>query len=238
MKTHRVSAPLVSLSALFVLFSSLLSTGCVTQRAYQDLAEEKRLVQLELQDLRSFVGELESLNEGLAGELDVYRASGPIEAGLTADIDKRIQELSRIADGIAGSDITLLTVEGGYGLRLDDAVLFDSGSAILKPVGADLLQRMVAEIGQGAYERIWVRGHTDSDPVSRPETLARYPGGNLELSVARAVAVSAKLVEFGIPKKSLAVAGFGPNEAISTNDSPENKKKNRRVEIFVLDGKK
>ena len=104
--------------------------------------------------------------------------------------------------------------------------------------GADLLQRMVAEIAQGTYDRIWVRGHTDSDPVSRPETLARFPGGNLELSVARANAVAAKLVEFGIPKKSLAVAGFGPNEPIAPNNTPENKRKNRRVEIFVLDGDK
>ena len=174
MKSHLGHAPLVPLSLLV-----LLAQGCVTQRAYDDLAEEKHLIQQEYQDLRSFVGELEAINEGLSGELDLYRASGPIEAGLTADIDQRIQELSRIAEGIAGSDITLLTVEGGYGLRLDDAVLYDSGSAVLKPEGAELLQRMVAEIAQGSYERIWVRGHTDSDPVTRPETLSRFPGGNL-----------------------------------------------------------
>jgi len=231
MKSHLGHAPLVPLSLLV-----LLAQGCVTQRAYDDLAEEKHLIQQEYQDLRSFVGELEAINEGLSGELDLYRASGPIEAGLTADIDQRIQELSRIAEGIAGSDITLLTVEGGYGLRLDDAVLYDSGSAVLKPEGAELLQRMVAEIAQGSYERIWVRGHTDSDPVTRPETLSRFPGGNLELSTARAHAVAAKLVEFGIPKKTLAVAGFGPNEPIAPNNTPENKRKNRRVEIFVLDG--
>ena len=229
MKTTRVAAPLVSLTAL------LLAQGCVTQRAYQDLSEEKRLVQLELQDLRSFIGELEAENAGLEAELELYKGSGPIEASLTADIDARIAELSRIAEGIAGSDITLLTVEGGYGLRLDDAVLFDSGSATLKPEGGELLKRMVDEIAQGTYERIQVRGHTDSVPVVRPETIAKYPLGNLELSVARAVSVAAKMIELGIPKGKLAVAGFGPNEPISKNDTPENRRTNRRVEIFVLD---
>jgi flagellar motor protein MotB len=230
MNFHRVAAPFISITAL-----SLLSFSCVTERAYRDVSEEKRLVQLELQDLNSFVGELESKNELLRGELGIYMASGPIESSYTADIDQRLEELSRLADGIAGSDITLLNVEGGFGLRLDDAILFDSGSATLKPEGAELLTRMVNEISPGIYQRIWVRGHTDSDPVTKPETLARFPGGNLELSSVRAVSVAAKLIENGIPRDRLVVAGFGANEPVAKNDTAENKRKNRRVEIFVLE---
>ena len=232
MNSHRAAA---SLTLSFACVFSLFAQGCVSQRAYGDLAEEKRLVNLELQDLKSFIGQLESDNERLQGELDIYKASGPIEASYTKEIDERIDELNRLSQGIAGSDITLLTVEGGYGLRLDDSVLFDSGSATLKPEGALLLGRMVTDLKPGSFRRIWVRGHTDGDPVTRPETLANFPGGNLELSAARAVAVAGQLVVDGIPGDKIVVAGFGSNDPVVQNDSTENKRKNRRVEIFVLD---
>jgi chemotaxis protein MotB len=82
-----------------------------------------------------------------------------------------------------------------------------------------------------------VRGHTDSDPVVRPATLQKFPHGNLQLSAARAVEVASVLTASGgVPKDMVAVAGFGPYEPLVTNDSADNKRLNRRVEIFVAKG--
>ena len=83
--------------------------------------------------------------------------------------------------------------------------------------------------------RVWVRGHTDSVKVSRPETLARFPNGNLELSSERALQVAALLSrEGGLPWDRLVVAGFGSSLPIADNSTAEGRAANRRIEFNVV----
>ncbi len=214
---------------------TLVTWGCVSQNRYEQALAETKYYQRLYQDLESYQGKLESENEGLRGDLALR---GPVEADATRGIDEQIEALRRMVDGLGApsGDVTVLQVEGGYGLRLTDAILFDSGSVTIKPEGRELLLKMAADIRSRPYRRIWVRGHTDTDRVVKPETKERFPHGNLELSAARAVEVAALLTgEGGMPAEKVVVAGFGPNEPVVKNDSPENKRKNRRVEIFVLE---
>jgi flagellar motor protein MotB len=215
----------------------LSQSACVTQKRYDEshrLAENYRV---QLQDLNSYSGELVAENERLRGELDLYRGKGTIEAAATKDIDERLEQLQGLVGSLGASpgEVTLMAVEGGYGLRLSDSVLFDSGSAEIKPEGQALLAKMAAEITQRKFERVWVRGHTDSDPVVKAETKKRFPHGNMELSAKRALEVAALLVETGgLPMERVIVAGFGPGDPISPNTSADAKRKNRRVDIFVI----
>jgi chemotaxis protein MotB len=220
----------------------LLGTSCVTQARYDESMQEVQLYQRGLQDLESYVGSLERENELLQGRLRLFEEAGTIESSYTADIDERLAELQRIASGITSGtgaspgDVTVLSVEGGWGLRLSDAVLFASGRCEILPEGREILVKMAGEIAGRPHQRIWVRGHTDSDRVVRPETRERFPHGNLQLSAARAVEVAAILREQeGIDPARIIVAGFGPNEPVAPNDSAENKGRNRRVEIFVIE---
>jgi chemotaxis protein MotB len=215
----------------------VLVLSCVSQKRYDESLAQTKYYQRLYQDLESYQGKLEAENERLRGELSLH---GPVEAGVTKDIDEKIEALRRMVDGLGApsGDVTVLQVEGGYGLRLNDTVLFDSGSATIKPEGRELLLKMAKDIQSGAYRRIQVRGHTDSDRVVKADTKERFPHGNLELSAARAVAVAALLTEeAGVPSQKVEVAGYGPNEPVAPNDGPENKRKNRRVEIFVLEEK-
>ena len=223
--------------ATILLFAlSLTSAACVAQARHDEALAETRYYQRRYQDLESAMGPIEAENERLKGELAIYQGSGPIEAGVTKDIDERLERLRRITEsvGTVEGDVTLLAVEGGYGVRVTDAVLFDSGSSEIKPEGRDLLNKVAGEIASQPFERIWVRGHTDNDPVTKPATVERFPHGNVQLSAARAVEVAALLSENGIPQNRLVVAGFGPSEPVAPNDQSDNKRKNRRVEIFVL----
>lgn len=223
--------------ATVLLFAlSLASSACVAQARHDEALAETRYYQRRYQDLESAMGPIEAENERLKGELAIYQGSGPIEAGVTKDIDERLERLRRITEsvGTVEGDVTVLAVEGGYGVRVTDAVLFDSGSSEIKPEGRDLLNKVAGEIASQPFERIWVRGHTDNDPVTKPATVERFPHGNLQLSAARAIEVAALLSENGIPQNRLVVAGFGPSEPVAANDQADNKRKNRRVEIFVL----
>jgi chemotaxis protein MotB len=77
---------------------------------------------------------------------------------------------------------------------------------------------------------IGVEGHTDNDPI-------KYSGwkSNWELSTARATSVLHYLVEKGgLNPKKLSAIGYGEYRPIMSNDTPEGRQKNRRVEIVIV----
>jgi chemotaxis protein MotB len=231
----------MKLSSVALLLSLAVSTGCVAQQRFDTSERERDYYKKQYQDLSSYQGQLEAENARLKGELDLYSGKGPIETSYVNDIDERMARLKELTErvttqsGAAPGDVEYFTLDGGYGVRVADAVLFDKGSAEIRTEGQAILARVAAEIAAKPFHRLWVRGHTDSDPVVRAETLAKYPHGNMQLSAARAVEVGAFLGKSGVSSGKIVVAGFGPAEPVAANDAEENKRKNRRVEIFVLE---
>ncbi len=236
MKTTRALAARPTI-AMLLLPLFLTGTACVAQPRYDEALAEIRFYQKQYQDLSSYQGQLEAENERLRGELAIYQGAVPIDASVTKELDERLQRLQEVTEsvGTAPGDVTFLTVEGGYGVRVTDAILFDSGSSEIKPEGRTLLTQVAQQIAAQPFQRIWVRGHTDTDPVKRASTVERFPHGNIQLSAARSIEVAALLFESGIAQEKVVVAGFGPGEPVAPNDTTENKRKNRRVEIFVLE---
>lgn len=227
--THRFGGPLFGVAVL------LIGSACVSQGRYDEALEEVRYYQRALQDLEVFHGTCEASIARLEGELAI-RAGEPIEAAMTAEIDARLAELDKLVQGIGTpGDVSLLAVDGGYGLRLSSALLFASGSDELTPDGRAILETMAKQIVDRPFERVWVRGHSDSDPIVRAETLRRFPQGNLQLSTSRALHVASLLADNGIPRQQLVVAGFGPSDPVAPNASADQKAQNRRVEIFVIE---
>jgi len=114
-------------------------------------------------------------------------------------------------------------------LTLPDQVLFDPGRANLKPESLDVLDLLVDKLADYPESDIEIEGHTDSDPINTPQ----FPS-NWELSSTRANAVGRYMIEqrdFD-PHRILAV-GRGEYYPVAPNDTPENKAKNRRVEIRI-----
>lgn len=110
-------------------------------------------------------------------------------------------------------------------LVLTAPVLYDSGSADLKPEAAKMLFNMVAALGKVPGE-IVVEGHTDNVPTGG----GRYET-NWDLSGARANAVVRLLVQWGISPKRLTATGYGEHRPMVPNDTPEHRSQNRRIEI-------
>ncbi|MCH8046865.1 MAG: OmpA family protein [Planctomycetes bacterium] len=119
--------------------------------------------------------------------------------------------------------------------KIDSDVLFDSGKAELRPVASELLGELAAVLrGPDAADfKIMVVGHTDDRNIVGSETRQRYPN-NFHLSAHRALAVVDQLHREGVPEEQLGLGGFGQHQAITQNDSPEGRQRNRRVEIFLL----
>ena len=111
-------------------------------------------------------------------------------------------------------------------IQIADKVQFEFNSAELKPVSFPLLDEVAAVMKDNAQiEQLQIEGHTDTTgKLSR----------NRELSQQRAESVLKYLTKAGIAKKRLLAKGFGPDQPVSSNDTPEGQEANRRVEFNIL----
>ncbi len=131
--------------------------------------------------------------------------------------------------------VNAIIEERGLVIRLNDkAVQFTRGTAELSKNSLKVLDAVAAIIKQKfAIHYIQVEGHTDSDKI---HTL-RYPS-NWELSSARASSVIRYLIQaHNFTPKIFIAEGLSDTVPIVENTTPENKAKNRRVEIVVLRNK-
>jgi chemotaxis protein MotB len=118
--------------------------------------------------------------------------------------------------------------EGGIALDIKEAILFDSGNAVLKPGARELLNRLAGFFSE-LPNQIVVEGHTDNRRIN---TL-RYPS-NWELSVDRAAKVVRYLTEEeGLNPRKFTAVGYGEYRPVVPNTSPENQAMNRRVMIVI-----
>lgn len=237
---RRLGARAPSLVTVLVpLIASGTFSSCVSQRQYDDAVELARYNQTALHEKEKDAAQLQAENDRLKRQLAENDVNA-LSAGYGGDIDSRISELQSKIDNLGHEpgDIERFDVEGGYVLMVQDKILFESGSDALTNEGREALNKIAAEINAKPHGRIWVRGHTDNDPVAKPATKEKFPHGNLELSAMRAVNVGAELSSSGkVSARDIVVAGFGQYEPLKDNSNAQNKRLNRRVEIFVADQK-
>ena len=226
------------LTSVFLLCG--LGASCVSQDQYaqavglaQTYQDTNHNLEAQLAAMRGEMDRLES--EGRVREADWLRSGG---SGGGTDYEARISQLQEQLEGLgrAPQDIERFDVEGGYVYMIQDKVLFASGSADVGSAGRTALVELARKIAAEPHGRVFVRGHTDSDPVKKASTLKRFPHGNLQLSSERAVSVAAVLTGDGhVAGGDVVTMGFGRWDPVSDNGTADGKKLNRRVEIFVAD---
>jgi chemotaxis protein MotB len=112
---------------------------------------------------------------------------------------------------------------------VSDRVLFDPGSASIRPDGVGVLDGLAGAL-LALPNPIAVEGHTDDVPISN----ARFPS-NWELSTGRATSVLQHLLgAYGFPADRLTAAGYGEQRPVADNATVEGRDQNRRVDIAVL----
>jgi len=142
----------------------------------------------------------------------------------------RLQLADYFASQGLSDSITIHLEERGLVLRFEDSVLFEKGKADLIEHSNAVLQR-TGEILQSIDNPIRIEGHTDDLPIN---TL-RFPS-NWELSMGRSATVLRHFLKQGLDPKRLVPAGYGEYHPIAPNDSENNRKKNRRVDIVIIRG--
>ncbi|MCZ4060569.1 OmpA family protein [Pantoea sp. LMR881] len=111
-------------------------------------------------------------------------------------------------------------------IRLDSMSLFDSGKSALKAGSTKMLVNSLVGVKAKPGWLIVVSGHTDH--TGNPQL-------NQTLSLKRAAAVRDWMRDTGeVPESCFAVQGYGESRPIATNDTPEGRALNRRVEISLV----
>jgi chemotaxis protein MotB len=115
-------------------------------------------------------------------------------------------------------------------ISLPEAGSFPAGRAELSAQARNVMLDLAQEL-RALPNLIRVEGHTDDVPIHTPQFAS-----NWELSTARATTVVQYLIEAGgLDPARLAAAGYAEYRPRLSNDSPDARARNRRVDIVVLD---
>ena len=110
---------------------------------------------------------------------------------------------------------------------------FASGQNFTSQELRDVIKQKAEQIKAMPYYRISVEGHTDSIPLGKSAYNMRYTN-NMGLSYWRAMSVAMQLIELGVDSKRITVRGYGKTKPVASNETPEGRAKNRRVEIRMI----
>jgi len=141
----------------------------------------------------------------------------------------KMQLTKALGKEIEHQEIEMRVTPEGFVISLHELGFFDSGEAQLLPGASDKLKRIAIVLTKYGLN-MRVEGHSDNVPIHNAAFAS-----NWELSTARAMAVAMMLVnESGFDPSRMSVAGYAQYHPSASNDTPEGRKANRRVDIVVL----
>ncbi len=164
-------------------------------------------------------GDTEGTLIGAAAGAAVGGAAG---AGVGRMMDKQEAEMR---DALATSDAMAVKREGNLlALTLKGDVTFDLNSATVRPGLYNEIDRVARVLVRYPETSILVEGHTDSTGTE---------AYNQALSERRANSVKRLLVDRGVNESRITTVGHGETRPVATNETPEGRQMNRRVEIRI-----
>ena len=204
-----------TMTLLLTFFILLYSISAVDSEKLKELSEA---LQHSLTG-NSSIEEVQSIDD-----LKVELEEGTKYEDLAAKLNEIIEQNS-LTD-----EIKIREEDRGIVLELDESILFDSGKADIKPSSIPILDTISKIINETDNE-IVAEGNTDDVPVKNAEF-----DSNWELSTKRSLSIVKYLIENkNINPNRISIKGYGEFNPIAPNDTQENKSKNRRVDILVVE---
>ena len=232
------------ITLLFAFFVVMYSISSVNDGKYRVLSNtlteafvtatrSKDPIQVgeELRSLKPQIGELaitrpqdvSTLNDPLAEE-----QSGGSQVD-TKTLDAIQRELSEAFSEYSDQGLVNVTrTARGVEVEMKSNMLFESGSARLSREALKALRKVIL-IVKPLQNLINVEGHTDNVPIN---TIS-FPS-NWELSAARSASVVHYFAKLGVDSSRMAAIGYGEHRPLSSNDSAEGRRNNRRVNLLIM----
>lgn len=156
------------------------------------------------------------------------------------DAQSRNAELKSEADSLKenlrNQELQLTTAPDA---KLWVRIMFDSGRAVVDEATHRTLHALAAKyLAKSPRHLLIVQGFCDNEPIGGYDGSHKPPAHHyhslLALSEARAVTVAEILMQSGIPKEEIKIEAFGDSHFIAGNNSDSERRKNRRVDVFLV----
>lgn len=250
---------MAKLIAIAVIAIWISTSGCgVKKEVHQKALDDLAATQSKLNDTEKKLSEAQKRLRSLERDLESTQAStSALEkekeariAKLLTDIDTTKAELlelrkrqekaeerlnafrelnSRFRALVDTGKLKVDFRNGQMVLKLPSEVLFDSGQGELSTTGKTALAEVLEILKEFKDRRFLIGGHTDNVAIR-----SRKYKNNWYLSTARAVSVVEFMIEAGFSPNNLAAAGYGEFDPVVANDTDENRRLNRRIEIVLI----
>jgi len=225
-----------------VIAAALITGGCVSKSEFEKLqsdknqeidalAKERAALEQQTRDLQSQRAALEKQQAALRSEVDsLQRQKSQLEAANQQTKSQYDGLVSNLNEEVKKGQLQVRQYKDMLTVEVAEQLFFDSGKAALKDSGKEVLKK-VGDAVKGLDDKVVrVVGHTDNVPIAT----AQFPS-NWELSAARATTVVRFLQANGVPPERLTASGRGEFSPVAPNDDAEGRRKNRRIEITLID---
>ena len=204
------------------------------QSLKENMAKNRELLaQLEAKE-KALAAEKERLNK-LSADLkkgtDRVNELESIMAAKEAAMKKLKDALSKSLKAFEGKGLTVNQRDGKVYVSMENKLLFESGSWAVGSEGKKAVVAVGSVLAQNPDIAVLIEGHTDNDKFAGAVGQIE---NNWDLSTKRATAIVNILSENkAVKKENLTAAGRGEFAPLISNDTPEGKAKNRRIEIIL-----
>jgi chemotaxis protein MotB len=223
------------LHAATVLLAAASLAGCVSKGDYEKLEADKNaeIAALKkqgtaLEEQRTALEQQQAESKRQIAALEQQKAQ--LQTASQQDKSQYDALVRNLTEEVKKGELQVRQYKDMLTVDVAEQLFFDSGRADLKDTGKEVLKK-VGEAIKGYNDKvIRIVGHTDNVPIK-----TRVFPSNWELSVARATTVVRYLQETGIPPERMIASGRAEYQPVAENDTPEGRKKNRRIEITLID---
>lgn len=190
------------------------------------------LAQLEAKEqaLSAENARLEKLKQDMESRSQRIAELENIIASKDAAMTKLKDAISKALTNFEGKGLTVEQRDGKVYVSMENKLLFESGSWAVGNNGKEAVKQLGSVLAVNPDIAVMIEGHTDNAPYTGTGQLS----GNWDLSTKRATAIVEILRENPtIIPENLTAAGRGEFAPIATNETPEGKARNRRIEVVL-----
>ncbi len=225
---------------LLCFFVLMFASSTIDAGKYQEIQASLSGVPMTIFESAGSQGIMDMLGKGIMMMPDVNPApktEDETQKDMEKTLNRELAEMTSNFKTYMAEEINNQKVEVKFDpyenqilIRFKDGMMFDVGSAVIKPEVIRFLDEIAEEYLKHPDFELKIEGHTDNSPINT----FMYPN-NFYLATYRAAAVGDYFVEQkGVDPYKIETSGFGEYRPIASNDTPQGKAENRRVEIKII----
>jgi chemotaxis protein MotB len=148
-------------------------------------------------------------------------------------LDAQYQQLNQTMSAeVASNQMHITRLRDAIKVSINDELLFPSGGWEMPVAAQQTLRKIVPILAPKQQAKLLVNGYTDNVPIG-PGLQRQGITSNQELSQKRADTVMQFLIAQGVNPSLVSAQGFGEANPVASNDTPEGRAQNRRVELTL-----